>query len=604
MARHRLPATVVFAAAAACVALAGCASTPPGGAPRAVSGPSTQVQAYVLPEPPPPPTSNIRLWTPSAVVLGFLHASASFAIDPAAARAYLVPQLRKHWDPSAVTVVGAPHDVTQAPYPFALQPAASQQPIQYRRVYFTGQKLATLGLSGQYQYASGNPRYVFTLALVNGVWLIYQLPQGGRVLLLTQSDFEDVYQPRNLYFFAPNGTPYPQLLVPEPVYAPVEGSDTALNTTVAAHLVTGLFKDNSGWLAGATLTEFPAGTTLRSLSITDQIAVVNLGGAAARAQQQQIIEMAEQLKATLTTASGYSPPVARAVDLEINGKLKYTGDLPADSVPPVSAAGPEPAFYIDDQGGGVAELLPRHKVPVQVVSAPQIDFATATAVAAQPDGGQQVAVAVSHYAGCAVYIGDLGSKTAYRIHYLSRKGGPCTSLSWDSNGNLWVAAGKRIWLVPAGPHPLAVSPPDIPGTSSANYSILDLCVAPDAVRVALLVQTTAGTREVLLAAVTVHGASASFGPAVVAGTGLFHPAAIAWYNPYYLVALAGLAINQVPLTGGTGQQLEPAPTGAETLTTDGTHFLVGTTQAQIVTATASAPNWARAAAGADPIYPG
>src|SRR6516225_9918752 len=83
----RFPLTVALTAVAA--ALAGCATAPSGGPPRLAPGGNSQAQAYVQPLPPPGPT---KTWLPAQVVLGFLHASASYAFDPAAARQYLSPE--------------------------------------------------------------------------------------------------------------------------------------------------------------------------------------------------------------------------------------------------------------------------------------------------------------------------------------------------------------------------------------------------------------------------------------------------------------------------------------------------------------------------------
>lgn len=617
----RLPGLAVTAAVVVCVALAGCTATP-SGVPRKVSEASSQLQAYGLPEPPPPPTAASH-WTVQAVVTGFLHASASYFIDPSAAKAYLAPNLRKRWHPGAVTIVGGHPSVHE----LNSRNAPDEPPT--KTVTFTGQKLATLSQSGQYLYASGTPKYKFELRLYNGVWLIEELPQllppGSQALLLLQSDFEAVYQPRNLYFFAPKqpDAPLPDL-VPDPVYAPVEGSDTALNTIVATALVRGLFKDNNSWLSGgATSTAFRRGTTLKHLLITGQTAVVNLGGAAAGASAQQRQEMYEQLMATLTTASAYSPPVARHVKLEIDGKSKYLSSY-SDLIPPVSSE-PEPAF-VQKSSSSVTELLP-HKRPRPVLGPSQVDGDTITAIAAQPASaspGSQLAAAVRAGNGCAIYVGTTGAR-AYHRYRLSTAGGPCTSLSWDRAGRLWAATARGIWALQPGSHAGAarrVSLPDIPGTGDADYKILALRMAPDAVRAALLIQPTPAktktgrsqpaARSVLLAAVrTVRNSKGlKFGTAVTAGTGLPDLRAISWYNAYYLAALAGNSvIYRVPLTGGASSELGSAPLQAQTLTTGNSELVVGTSrvgtgQPQIFKSPASALSWTPLADGTNPTYPG
>ncbi len=304
--------------------MAGCAAVPTGGAPLKVAGGSGQPQAYAVPMVPPAPQSG---WSADDVVLGFLHASASFAGNWAAARQYLAPQSRQTWTPgaAAVTVVASEGPLSVS-YP---QAATGPGKTQVATVSFTGQRLATLTASGQYVYKPGKPVYTFSLAHVNGTWLIDNiLPKG--VLLLTQSDFQDVYQPSNLYFFAPATTLWPGgLLVPDPVYAPIQGvarTTSASNATLATGLVKGLLRGPGSWLSGAVVSCFPAHTTLigNQVRISGQTAIVNLGGGALRAQGQQIVYMAAQLQHTLTTGA-YSAPVAHFVKLEIDGKSPYTG---------------------------------------------------------------------------------------------------------------------------------------------------------------------------------------------------------------------------------------------------------------------------------------
>jgi hypothetical protein len=614
VAERAFPGLGVMSAAAivTCFVLAGCAEMPSGGAARADNAASSQIQAFVVPEPPPPPTKASE-WTPKTVVLGFLHASASYAIDPSAAKAYLAPSARQSWHPGPVTVVGQP-SVQQVP----VQQAVPSPTGRVYNVTLTGQRLATLSTSGQYSYASGTSTYVFGVQQINGVYMINKLPPG-QVLLLQESDFESVYQPRNLYFFAPQqaDSNYPDL-VPDPVYAPIEGSDTALNTTVATTLIEGLFNDSGSWLSGATSTAFPAGTKLKQLSIINQTAVVNLGGTAtglARHHTQQLDEMDEQLKATLTSASAYSPPVAHRVRLEINGATPYLGVPPSDLIPPVSVANePEPIFF-QNSPDSVAELLPKHRHAEQVLWPNEVGGNKISAIAAQPGGasqppGAQLAAAVQAGNGCTVYVVTPGRRSSYAVYPLPAAAGPCTSLSWDSSDRIWVATARRIWVVQPGAHALtAVAVPDIPGTGGAHYKILALKLAPDAVRAALLIQQmpSAGhpdqPRSVLLAGVAKTGVP-SLGSAVTAGTGLPGLRAISWLNAYNLAGLAANSIFQIPLTGGASQDLGFAPSQAQTLTTGNSDFVVSTTQDLIASSSESDLNWVRRAGGAIPAYPG
>ena len=325
----RLRPPVALAAVAVAVALAGCATAPSGGPPRRATGGSNQVQAYVQPLPPPGPTTA-KAWDANAVVLGFLHASASYAFDPAAAERYLVPALRKSWRPGnkPVAVVGAPH-FTAAPYRSQILPPAPGEQLQTVKV--SGQELATLSQTGEYKYKPGqNVQYDFVLAKDDGVWRIQDLPQDQTGLLLTQADFEAVYQARNLFFFAPPNSSQAGLLVPDPVYAPLQSTNSALNTNLATGLVNGLLKGQGDWLSGgATVSAFPPLSHLIGpVTITGRVARVDLGGGAVQAIRNriQVQNMEEQLQATLGDRS-YSEPLASQVQLYINNKLQYANPV-------------------------------------------------------------------------------------------------------------------------------------------------------------------------------------------------------------------------------------------------------------------------------------
>ncbi|MGO8960840.1 MAG: LpqB family beta-propeller domain-containing protein [Streptosporangiaceae bacterium] len=588
--------------------MAGCAAVPTGGTPQKVTGGSGQPQAYALPMPPPPPKVG---WTEDDVVLGFLHASASFAANWAAARQYLANPLRQTWTPETVTVVGSLGKPAVSYAPAAPVPGG---PTEVANVSFTGQRLATLTASGQYLYEPGNSVYTFKLVRTNGTWLIDGVPKG--VLLLTQADFEDVYQPSNLYFFAPAtpSVPLGDLLVPDPVYAPIQGithTTSASNATLATSLVRGLLRGPGSWLSGAAKSFFPAGTKLiGQVRISGQTAIVNLGGGALRAQGTQIANMAAQLQYTLTTGA-YSAPVAHFVKLEIGSKSVYTEQQPHLIAPVANTQVPEPVYF---QSGlaSVSELASPTAKREPAAGPAQIGQSVVTAVAASIGTSPRLlAIATKASSGCAVYVGASRASTRYRGYPLSSKGGACTSLSWDLNGNIWATAGQRIWLIRQHRAPVQVGLPAGlpagPATGHGGVQVLALRMAPDGIRAAFLVHAAGGNR-LLLAAVRYSGAVASFGPAVSVGTGLAKVRSISWYDPYNLVALAGSAVYEVPLTGGAGQQrpLGAAPDGAESITTNGTELVVGIAgdQNQLVGATNFDTGWSELAQGSGPAFPG
>jgi hypothetical protein len=604
---------VTLAAIAVVTVVAGCANAPSGGPPRRATGIGSQVQAYVQPLPPPPPT---KAWHAPDVVLGFLHASASYAFDPAAAEQYLVPALRKSWHPAGgpVAVVGNPKLAGEPPYNKPQQEGTGPGTPQ-EIVTLKGQRLATLSQTGKYQYTppqNQNFTYRFTLTKTDGVWLIDGLPEGQ--LLLTQSDFESVYQARNLFFYAPAPWQGPLgVLVPDPVYAPLESSNSALNTNLATGLVKGLLKGPGDWLSGATSSAFPPGTRLLKVTITGRVAQVDLGGAAAHAGGNQISHMEAQLRATLGDAS-YSAPLASRVQLYINDtpQVPYTGP----EVTPVTTG---PVLVVTGQSGvGQLSAGPHAGSSADVrVSPAQIGQSRITAIAAEPAGGRapQIAVAVQDQTGCAVFLTASG-QTSYHSYALSTSGGTCTSLSWDNAGNLWAAAGRSVWVLrlqSRRPVPVDVG---LTAIGQPGNQILALRMAPDSVRAALLVQTKSGNKLLLAAARFGHD-SVAFGKPVSVGSlpDNADPIAVSWLDAYHLAALADSGvIFSMPLTGGEGlqpggspQSLGLAPNGAQTLTTDGSELVVGVLDSGVSRIFASSlafPEWAPVTMGSDPVYPG
>lgn len=609
----RLP--VALAAIAVISAVAGCASAPSGGPPRRATGSGNQVQEYVQPLPPPPPT---KTWAPTDVILGFLHASASYAFDPAAAEQYLVPDLRKSWQPAndPVAVVGTPSFLNVQPYNKAQFEGTRET------VTLTGQRLATLSQAGQYQYTPGvNVEYQFILANVNGVWLIDGLPPNQPGLMLTQADFDSVYQARNLFYYAQAPWAAPGvLLLPDPVYAPLESSNSALNTNLATGLVNGLLQGPADWLSGAASSAFPPGTKLlKQVTITGRVAQVDLGGAAAHATYAQRQLMEAQLQATLSDRS-YSAPLANRVQLYINSTPQVAQPL-ADTnlVMPVST-GPVPVLVVT--GPGTVGQLPDDPragaAPLTRILPAQLGQVSITAIAAEPTQGRTppIAVAVQDQAGCAVYVTASGEKS-YHPYVLSSSGGACTSLSWDNNGNLWAAAGQAVWVLRAQnrqPLPVDVGALTASGQSGSQISqILALRMAPDGVRAALLVHTRSGNK-LLLDAARIGRGSATLGQAVSIGAGGADPIALSWLDAYHLAVLTDSGvIFDLPLTGGAGLQgggsPQPlaAPDGAQTLTTDGSELIVGATDngvGRIWASSLASPVWKSVTVGSDPIYPG
>jgi hypothetical protein len=338
---------------------------------------------------------------------------------------------------------------------------------------------------------------------------------------------------------------------------------------------------------------------------------VDLGGAAVHATMVAVQQMHDLLQARLGYRS-YSQPLANQVQLSIDNRLQYANPDTAkiDLVPAVGAG---PLFLVTSSDAvGQLGTSPRPgAIPAAKLGPAQLGGAHVSAIAAEPgDHPAQLAVAVQDRAGCAVYLKS-ASQQVYHADVLSTTGGACTSLSWDNNGRLWVAAGQAAWVLqPQNRTPVAVGVAQLSTIGQPGSRILALRMAPDGVRAALLVHTQAGN-ELLLAAVRFDHGLVSFGQPVSIGAGGADPIAVSWLDPYHVAVLAGGAIFSVPLTGGAGlqpggspQSLGTAPAGAQTLTTDGSELVAGTGDGQLFASSLNSPGWSPITTGSDPIYPG
>jgi hypothetical protein len=538
-------------------------------------------------------------WSAKDIVAGFLAASASFADNHAVAREYLAPSAQRTWRPGwAVTVVSS---VTTSTVNFPRQFAANQ-PGGYARVVVTGLRVATLTNTGQSLVTTGSFKQSFSLRQINGQWRIEQPPSQ---LLLTQGDFQHVYQPRNLYFLATSG----RTLVPDPVFVPQQ--DT--NTDLATGLVNALLQNpKGGWLSGAAVTGFPAHSNLigQQVRINGPNAIVNLGGKAATASRRQQEQMAAQLAWTL--ASG--PTAIQSVELEINGRpLQIAGS-------PVQLLDTYHGWVPSQPGGSSLYFISSSRVSSsrtvralsgvgppgtgQAGSAAAVPGAAGTArvpalrsIAVSLDGRSIAGISAG---GTVVYVGGLSRNAPMRLQWRSESGS-CTSLSWDRQGDLWITAGGSVWMLPPGSTngPVQVSP-------SAGEQVTAFRVAPDGVRAVMIVHGTFGT-QVQLAAIVHSGGSASIGQTVTIGAGITDPEALSWYDANDVIVLArtssGSQLEDVPLNGG-----QPTPIAGEgnivSVTATSPEIAIGLSGGQIMVSANLGAFANTPATGQAPVYPG
>jgi hypothetical protein len=576
------------AIAAAALAAAGCATVPTSGSPQpapSATGPAQQYPQPIAVGPKPG-------WSAQNIVSGYLHASASFFNGHAVARRYLTPQQSKAWSPGWAADVVANPQVEPAPQRPSHIVGEPGPPVT--NIGVSGQRLATLTDSGQYETSSSSTTYHFTLVKQNGQFRISRLPSNTS-LLLTKLDFVSAYTPHNLYFFAQSRP----LLVPDPVFVP----QPATNTDVATGLITGLLAGPPLWLSGATTTDFPPRTKLQSVKINGSSVVVDLGGTAARASQSARMNMAAQLVWTFTSPS-YSPSfIALSVVLEINGVVQHLsnrGPQLAQAqayehlLPAQQAAGP--LYFL---AGGAVSRLPGGAIR----TVPGLAGHPFTGIAISPDGSQLAGVVPSGSRGCTVYSGPLGHGSG--VQSLPVTGGACTAPSWDSDGDIWVASGGYLWMLRADRAVLVSTPLLTPGTISA------LQVAPDGVRVAMIIQPAqGGPQQVTIGAISRSGPGGQrpyVGTTVAVGAGITGPTQLAWYDADNILVLAMPArqatLYQVPVNGDASSQIQAA-SGIDSITSNGAGLAAGTVNGQILQSAGLNAQWRISGRGRVPAYPG
>jgi hypothetical protein len=616
-------------ALAVAVTAAACATLPTSGSilVKSLHGSGGLGQTGVQIEPVAPRTG----WTPTNIVNGFLAASASPSYNPTSvtpaytvAREYLTPKYNRQWRPGwAATIIDSPN-VVQRKLPKNLVTGGPLGPV----VAVTGQHLAMLQTTGRYQAGSvvvepASTAFNFTLTQVKGQWRISGITVGTRpdptLLLIRRSDFVRDYQPRNLYYYAPGQNS--NVLVPDPVYIPQQAGSRG----IVAGLVGALLKPppNPSWLNEAATTAFPRGTVElgNPQVIGGALAVVNLGGAAAKATPVQRRRMLAQLDLSLISQpyQGQAQNPIQSVLLKLNGR----------PVQPLTQAAYErylplgldtPLYYQVPAGPSGPAVVMRTR------SDQQVTVPMPRAVGGVPFNTVAVSMAS---AGSAVVAGCSG-KGVYLMPQSHggevitiRLPADCTSLSWDVHENLWVATGQQIFEIPrAAPNPPAsptLLPVAVPKFPHGRF--LALRVAPDGVRVALIVRVGSVTK-IEVAAISMLADIkylAQKRQMLRVGPDVANPVALSWLEPDHLLVLdqqgAGRTVlYEVPLDGAKSTEI-PTPGGVTAVAAapqgGQQRVLVAigptaTAPGEIEMSTTELPNpeWRPLVKGITPVFPG
>ncbi|MGB6617118.1 LpqB family beta-propeller domain-containing protein [Trebonia sp.] len=596
--RLRGAAAVAFVVALLAL-LAGCISEPSGGPVISYSmtqGPGGQSQPLpqIIAQPP------AAGWAPVQIVRGFLAASASFAGGQRIAREYLTTKENRAWTPnwSAVVYSSGPK-VGEAAYTGTGSGRAA-------KVTVSGPVQAFLSGTGGYVAPSasatggapgGQP--TFRLEKVGGQWRISKAPP---YLVLTSYSFQYDYQLRNLYFFDPTGSH----LVPDPVYVPLQATTASLMDG----LVYDLIHPPGDWLSrGATSTSFPGKTTtIGDVTLTGGTAAVNLGGAIAKGANDKLMQqVSAQLLYTLI-GSGGSGPAVQSVQLSVNGKPWSPRGSDSNPVQQLRQSKYTPAngaysrfYYVD----GAGDLLSRVSSVSKPVKVAHIGTGF-TQIAVSPD--TQYVAAVKNG---SLFTGRVGAPL------VRRAGDGYTSLSWDPVDDLWATTGDQIVMISgaASPSqlagkPVAVSVVNSDGTTQNVGPFTGLRVAPDGVRVAIIVggndldfgafvqlpnaRPGQAAVRIVLSQFYVSVPSATF-------------TSLTWYGPDNVIALRdpGPELTEYPVNGGSSTSIPAQPHMSSITASLGNPLIASLPRGAMVADTSLSGSWTPVqGTGISAVYPG
>jgi Lipoprotein LpqB beta-propeller domain/Sporulation and spore germination len=256
----------------------GCATVPTKGTVRSGSrqGLAPDLGGVGVEAKPPRDTFNDM-----DIVNGFLEAMSDSQGALDIARQYMTPEAAAAWKPESGTVV-----YDQRPDALARRAGGVQ---------LTARKIATINERGEWVPAPADEPadFFFKLTKVNGQYRVASAPPG---VYLGSNQVDLKLAPRDLYFF----TPGHEMLVPDPVYLPVNLS----SGQAATQLVQELLKGPTGRLGNGVTTLAPPGTEVQvSVPVEFGVATVALNDAAASMRDQDRRLLAAQIVWTLNQIS-------------------------------------------------------------------------------------------------------------------------------------------------------------------------------------------------------------------------------------------------------------------------------------------------------------
>jgi hypothetical protein len=613
--------------------LAGCVNLPSGGTLRNLKRlpNSDESQLVITPRGPEPQ------WPPTQIVSGFLVASGADPSDLSIAKEYLTAGYAKKWRPTpSPQVIDANPKVGQTFVPSRVTGGPSSAEVTVSSQHLESLVAVGANEAGRLQVAQGPAPHQFKFELVQqpgDKWRISSIlgpndKPSDSILLLTNSDFERDYLPRNLYYLASGSS---QTLVPFPVYIPAQpGQLGGVRQLVDA--VRKLPPTKSNWLYGAIATALPRRTKPK-VQVQASRAVVEFGGVT-RIAPQTLRQMEAQLFWTLTYAPDSPGGTGiNSVALDIGHRSEILLQSSSTNFTNWVPQGPPEPLYYQTLGPAGHPLLGSF-TPASNFGSPNTGHAAGAAKTHGLAGGTRrhepmpaglgpglfTAVAISppapprdvrYFAGCRgtkAYIAPLLPITDVESRDLP---GKCTSLSWDNQGDCWAVAGSDLYVLNATPTTLRVV--IIPPQQIAQASFVSLRVAPDGLRVAMIVRRKNGA-SVYVSAITKKRKIvylAQGGPVLTVGPDLVNPIALTWWNSDHLLVLehphGGVSqLYDVPVNGGESTKVLTPP-NAISVTANGTFIAVetaGNGQPAVLASRGLEGSWVQVDAGTAPTYAG
>ncbi len=495
---------------------AGCAMIPTSGPVRAgdvaLSNPG-----FAVPLANDPPQDG----TQQQIVSGFLLAGAAGLSDEfTVARKFLTAQAATQWDPVARVLVypllGGGPEITIG----SDGQAIVDVPVQ-----------GSLDRTGVYTEAPPGAHEQLALSLSqtsDDQWRIEGLDDA---VLISASDFENEYRQVPVYFATVDGSQ----LVPDVRWLP--------GSKAAVYAVRAMLAGPSSWLRDAVRTGVPDGSRLGPESVTitaDRIAVVDLAGGAAGADEKQRNLLIAQLTATLERLPGTA---VSSVVASVAGGLPWVStatDVPVRDVAPTT--GPYAL-----QKGVLVELVSSKMTPVVGVAPLALD-ARSPAVSLD----EKVRVVLSA-PGRLVRLPADGAPPVPILTGTELIAPTTDRYDWVWSGEATTAGTLT-----------AIGPDDSPVAVAADWlaglSIRSMSISRDGARIAIVHTGTTDGRVVIDVAAVIRdetGRPQRLGDQFQVGASVEQATEVAWSDEATLAVLGrrgsvnALVVNKVPVGGPT-----------------------------------------------------